>query len=85
MTGDNVLHFEKALHSAAASSYELVTLDLTEVTEVSSWFVGVILELKDRLAPESRSVRICGYNDAVWTVLHLLKVDRALEMQRDPP
>jgi anti-anti-sigma factor len=84
MTGESVGLFERALDSLYKSNYQTITLDLSKVVDVSSLFVGHILHCHKNLAPENRTVRICGYQDSVGDILRLLNVDKAIHMDKDP-
>lgn len=77
--------FEHALNGLANSNYPRITLDLTRVAEVSSLFVGHILNSHKRLAGENRSIRLCGYQEPVEEVLRLLNVDKTIRMQKECP
>ena len=85
MTGDAVGLFEHALDGLAKSSYHMIILDLSKVSEVSSLFVGHILNYHKQLAAEARTLRICGYQDSVEEVLRLLNVDKTIDMDKACP
>jgi anti-anti-sigma factor len=84
MTGESVSLFERALDSLQKSSYRTITLDLSNVVDVSSMFVGHILHCHKFLATENRTIRICGYQDSVGEILKLLNVDNSIHMEKDP-
>jgi len=83
MTGDAVGKFEEKLDSLQKSNYQTITLDLTNVVDVSSLFIGHILHCHKRLAAEYRTIRICGYQDSVGEILKLLNVDKSIHMEKD--
>jgi anti-anti-sigma factor len=83
MTGESVGLFERALDSLQNSGYQTITLDLTQVVDVSSLFVGHILHCHKNLAAENRTIRICGYQDSVGEILKLLNVDNAIQMEKE--
>jgi len=83
MTGESVGLFERALDSLQKSSYRTITLDLFNVVDVSSMFVGHILHCHKNLAAENRTIRICGYQDSVGEILKLLNVNSSIHMQKD--
>jgi anti-anti-sigma regulatory factor len=85
MTGDAVSLFEHALDALEKSSYSLIILDLSGVVEVSSLFVGHILNCHQHLTAENRTLRICGYHDSVGEVLTLLNVDKTIRMDEECP
>lgn len=84
MTGDSVYLFERALKSLQNSSYQTITLDLSQVADVSSLFVGHILHCHQNMVSENKAIRICGYQEAVGEILKLLKVADTIPMNRDP-
>jgi anti-anti-sigma factor len=84
MTGESVGLFERALDSLQNSSYQTITLDLTNVVDVSSLFVGHILHCHKNLAAENRTIRVCGYQDSVGEILKLLNVDNTIQMEKQP-
>jgi anti-anti-sigma factor len=84
MTGESVSLFERALDSLQKSSYRTITLDLSDVVDVSSMFVGHILHCHKNLASENRSIRICGYQDSVGEILKLLNVSNSIQMEKNP-
>jgi anti-anti-sigma factor len=84
MTGDSVALVERALDSLAKSSYRTITMDLSEVREVSSLFVGHILHYHKILAAANRTIRICGYQDSVGEILTMLNVNNSIQMEKDP-
>ena len=84
MTGESVGLFERALDSLQKSNYQTITLDLTNVVDVSSLFVGHILHCHKNLAAENRTIRVCGYQDSVGEILKLLNVDKTIQMQKEP-
>jgi anti-anti-sigma regulatory factor len=84
MTGESVGLFERALDSLRKSDYQTITLDLTNVVDVSSLFVGHILHCHKNLAAENRTIRVCGYQDSVGEILKLLNVDSAIQMLKEP-
>lgn len=85
MTGDSVERFQTALGTLVGSHYRRITLDLAEVTEVSSLFIGHILNSHKHLALHNRQIRIRGYQDAVGNIFKMLNVDKSIHMQQDPP
>jgi anti-anti-sigma factor len=85
MTGDSVALFEHALNGLVNSSYPRITMDLNRVPEVSSLFVGHILNSHKRLAGENRSIRLCGYQAPVEEVFRLLNVDKTIRMEKVCP
>ena len=84
MTGDSVDLFERALKSLQDSSYQTITLDLSQVADVSSLFVGHILHCHQNMASAKKTIRICGYKEAVGEILKLLKVADTIQMHKDP-
>jgi len=84
MTGESVNLFERALDSLQKSSYRTITLDLSNVADVSSIFVGHILHCHKNLVSENRTIRICGYKDSVGEILKMLNVNNSIQMERDP-
>ncbi len=84
MTGDAVRLFEKALDSLQNSSYRIITLDLTKVLDVSSLFIGHILQCHKNLALQNRVIRICGYPDSVGDIMRMLNVHDAIQMVKEP-
>jgi anti-anti-sigma regulatory factor len=84
MTGESVGLFERALDSLQKSSYRTITLDLSNVVDVSSMFVGHILHCQKNLATENRTIRIFGYQDSVGAILKLLNVNNSIQMEKDP-
>jgi anti-anti-sigma factor len=84
MTGESVGLFERALDALQKSSYQTITLDLTNVVDVSSLFVGHILHCHKNLAAENRTIRVCGYQDSVGEILKLLNVDSTIQMEKEP-
>jgi anti-anti-sigma factor len=84
MTGESVGLFERALDSLQNSSFETITLDLTNVTDVSSLFVGHILHCHKKLSAENRIIRICGFQESVGNILTLLNVDNTIQIEKDP-
>jgi anti-anti-sigma factor len=85
LTGDAVGLFEHALDGLVKSSYSRIILDLSRVTDVSSLFVGHILNCHKHLTAENRNLRICGYTDPVEEVLRLLNVDKTIPMDKQCP
>lgn len=83
MTGEAVGLFENALDALRQSHYRKITLDLSNVTEVSSLFIGHILHSHRNLASQNRQVRICGYQAPVGDILKLLNVDKSIHMDQD--
>jgi anti-anti-sigma factor len=84
MTGDEVSLFARALDSLQQSSYRSIVLDLAGVEEVSSLFVGHILNCHRRLAAENRGIRICGCREPVAEILELLNVDKSIPVSKKP-
>ncbi len=84
MTGESVVLFERALDSLQKSDYRTITLDLSNVADVSSLFVGHILYCHKNLAAENRTIRICGYQDSVGEILKLLNVYNTIQMEKEP-
>jgi anti-anti-sigma factor len=84
MTGESVSLFERALDSLRKSSYRTITLDLSNVVDISSMFVGHILHCHKNLSIENRAIRICGYQDSVGEILKLLNLNNTIQMERDP-
>jgi anti-anti-sigma factor len=83
MTGDSVRRFETALDALRQSHYRKITLDLSNVTEVSSLFIGHILHSHKNLTSQNRQIRICGYQPSVGDILKLLNVDKSIHMEQD--
>ncbi|UCF98205.1 MAG: hypothetical protein JSV89_01405, partial [Spirochaetaceae bacterium] len=54
MTGDRVRIFERSIRILCKSPYSTITLDLSQVNEISSLFVGHILECHKQLTAEKR-------------------------------
>lgn len=84
MTGEAVGRFETALDSLQKSHYRKITLDLSDVTAVSSLFIGHILQSHKNLVTQNRQIRICGYQDAVGSILKMLNVDKSIQVDQDP-
>ena len=82
MTGDQVQLFERSIRILRKSSYSTITLDLSKVDEISSLFIGHILECQKQLNPEKRKIRIRGCSDSVAEVLFLMHVDKSVEIER---
>jgi len=85
MTGEWVARFEAALAALEKSHYRRITLDLSEVTEVSSLFVGHILQTHLKLDTQNRQIRICGYQEPVGDILKMLNVDKTVHIQPRSP
>ena len=84
MTGDAVGRFEAALTALQKSHYRRITLDLSQVNDVSSLFIGHILQAHAALSPTNRQVRICGYQDSVGDILRMLGVEKTVPVQKEP-
>jgi anti-anti-sigma factor len=84
MTGESVGLFERALDSLQKSNYRTITLDLTNVVDVSSLFVGHILHCHKKISSANRTIRVCGYQDSVGEILKLLNVDNTIQMEKEP-
>ena len=82
MTGDRVGLFERSIRILCKSTYSTITLDLSHVDEISSLFVGHILECHKQLTAEKRKIRIRGCNESVAEVLVLMHIDKTIEIER---
>jgi anti-anti-sigma regulatory factor len=82
MTGDRVHVFERSIRILCKSTYTTITIDLSHVDEISSLFVGHILECQKQLTPEKRKIRIQGCRDSVAEVLFLMHIDKTIDIER---
>lgn len=82
MTGDRVGLFERSIRILCKSTYSTITLDLSQVDEISSLFVGHILECHQQLIAEKRKIRIRGCHESVAEVLLLMNIDKTIEIDR---
>jgi len=82
MTSDRVHIFERSIRILCKSAYATITIDLSEVGEISSLFVGHILECHKQLISENRRIRIRGCTQSVTEVLLLMHIDKSIEIER---
>ena len=82
MTSDRVNIFERSIRILCKSAYTTITIDLSEVDEISSLFVGHILECHKQLIAENRKIRIRGCTESVAEVLFLMHIDKSIEIER---
>jgi anti-anti-sigma factor len=85
MIDEAVELFEHALNGLVKSRYTRIVLDLSRVPEVSSLFVGHLLNCHRSLKSENRSLRICGYQNPVEEILTLLNVHKIIPMDKECP
>jgi anti-anti-sigma regulatory factor len=82
MTDDRVHLFERSLNILSHSSYSTITLDLSQVTEISSLFVGHVVQSQKKLAAENRTIRIFGYPEPIGELLFMMGIDKLIDIRQ---
>jgi anti-anti-sigma regulatory factor len=63
-------------------TFSTITLDLSEVNSINSSCIGKILLYRKKLSEESRTIRIKGCSETLYSTFQLIKFDKLVPIER---
>lgn len=74
--------FQEQLQALCRQEWRTITLDLSELRALSGACIGKMLLCGRQLARQGRTLRIRGCSDPLWHTFQLIRLDRAIPLEK---